>query len=415
VAKRVTKDELESAIAELNKKRSEWLRRPDVSAVDVGFKIKEKELTDELAIRVHVKRKKPIEALESYELFSTSGDPSRAGAFPIDVLEAEYAASQVQMSAEIMEAEAVDRRDRVRPLVGGISVGNPRISAGTLGAIVWDRTDCQVSLLSNWHVLCGSRECQVGESILQPGKFDGGRPGDEIAKLKRWRLDRDMDAALATLVENQAYSRDILEADPILGIDEPRLGMSVIKSGRTTGLTEGIVDGVSHSITINYGEGNVQTFHDQIHIVPRPPWPSVDYEVSKGGDSGSVWINQNNGKAVGLHFAGETDPSPTAENAVANRMTEVARVLNFSFTPLYCKPKPNQDQLRDAVRRILCRYYPRLCGTPQAAAPYPAPDNPQYAGYAQFAESMAPPAYQWMGADMDAVIDEIIKEMQQQS
>ncbi len=112
--------------------------------------------------------------------------------------------------------------------------------------------------------------------------------------------------------------------------------MNVVKSGRTTGITQGIVDGLSLSATINY-DTTPNTFHDQIHIVPRPPWPAVDYEVSRGGDSGSVWINEATGRAVGLHFAGETDPAPTSEHGIANRMSKVAAAtgLNFSLTPLF--------------------------------------------------------------------------------
>ena len=137
--------------------------------------------------------------------------------------------------------------------------------------------------------------------------------------------------------------------------------MDVVKSGRTTAVTEGMVDGVSTSLSIDYGGGTVQTFHDQIHIVPRPPWPAVDYEVSKGGDSGSVWIEESTSKAIGLHFAGETDPSPTAENAIANRIAKVAEELEISFTPLFCPLPPFDDRLPARLRELICRRFPFLC------------------------------------------------------
>ncbi len=395
---------INDAISELNKVRKDWLRRPGVSAVDVGYKITGEGLTDELAIRVHVKRKKPLEALEDYEIFSISGSPKKAGAFSVDVIEAEYAPSRFLVAAEPLEAEAVNRRSRTNPLVGGISVGNPRVTAGTLGAIVWDRTDCQVCILSNWHVLCGDPSCAVGEPIYQPGVYDGGTAADKVAELKRWRLDKDADAALAKLTGGRGYSRDILEWHPITGVEEPALGMEVVKSGRTTGFTKGIIDGVSGSATINYGGGVVVTFHDQIHIVPRPPWPQVDYEVSKGGDSGSVWMNEDNNKAVGLHFAGETDPSPTAEHAVANRMDRVSELLNFSFTPLFCPPSIVDDGLRDIIKRALCRYFPWLCTQwspfgPQTEAT-PRPNGGNLSG--------APPM---MPVDIDSLIDAIMEEI----
>lgn len=363
--KKIAEKKINDALAELNKVRKDWLKRPGVTAVDVGYKISGDKLTDELALRVHVERKKPLAALETYECFTVSGQPEKAGGFSVDVLEADYAPAQLPpLGPEVIEAEAVSRTGRVSPLLGGISVANARVSAGTLGAIVWDREDCQVCILSNWHVLCGSSACRVGESILQPGRFDGGVAADEVAKLKRWRLDVDADAALANLTGARGSTRDVLGLSPIPGVEEPRLGMQVVKSGRTTEVTKGIIDGVGLSTKLNYGGGTVQSFRDQIHIVPRPPWPSEDYEVSKGGDSGSVWINEATGMAVGLHFAGETDPSPSAEHAIANRMVAVAEKLNFSFTPLFCKsPAPrDHSRLRDILRAFL-RLFHRSSGS----------------------------------------------------
>jgi hypothetical protein len=280
-------------------------------------------------------------------LFSVSGDAKKLGSFPIDVIEASYAPSETSAPAELEDLVGLERTTEFDPLVGGISVGNPRITAGTLGAIVWDRTDCSVCMLSNWHVLAGADAAAVGEAIWQPGRADGGTAADTVATLRRFRLDADMDAAIARLNGTRGSSRDIIGLNPIPGIDNPALGMNVTKSGRTTGVTQGMIDGVSWSGTINYQNHGPNTFNNQIHIVPRPPWPAVDYEVSRGGDSGSVWINEATGRAVGLHFAGETDPAPASENALANPMNRVAAAtgLNFSFTPLFFCTRPKIPRL----------------------------------------------------------------------
>lgn len=409
--RRVSKDRTEAAIAELNKVRSEWLRRPNVSAVDVGFKIRERELTDELAVRVHVKRKLPPEALASYEIFTTSDNPESVGAFPIDVIEADYAPGAHHR--EVLAPEAVDRQSRVDPLVAGISIGNPRVTAGTLGAIVWDRDTCDVLMLSNWHILCGSASCAAGEDIWQPGRFDGGTSSDTVAELLRWQLNADADAAVARLNGARGHTRDVLEWNPITGVEEGVLGMNVVKSGRSTGFTEGLIDGVSLSTTLNYGGGIVQTFSDQLHIVPRAPWPAVDYELSSGGDSGSVWISEASNRAVGLHFAGEVDSSPTAEHAVANRMEKVADLMNISFTPLFCTPDPDpptwdEDRIRDLIRRIICRYYPWLCGAfPQA------PQATSGCGCGN--RHAAPHAVGYPGVNVEALVEEALAEIRRQS
>lgn len=410
--KQPAKKKVEAAIEQLDRVRNSWLRRPNVTAVDVGFKIKEREITDQLAVRVHVERKLPPESLETYERFNAPDQPESVGDFPVDVIEATYGPTQAP--ALVLEAHEVDRRDRVDPLVGGVSVGNPRVTAGTLGAIVWDRKDCKVCILSNWHVLVGSPTATAGEAIYQPGVADGGRARDTVAQLKRWRLDKNMDAALAELDGSRGHSRDILGLSPIGGIEEAALGMQVVKSGRTTGVTEGIVDGVSTSLAIDYGDGVTQMFHGQIHIVPRPPWPAVDYEVSLGGDSGSVWIHERTGSAVGLHFAGENNrfnPSPAAENAVANRMTEVAgnSGLDFSFTPLFCRKPPRDDRRdRDILRSILCRWFPWLCHRP-------SPGRPQASLGGGAEEDLVPggspgPRVEGQGVDLDTVLDAILEE-----
>ena len=77
--------ELDEAIAELDKVRSNLRNRPGVTGVDVGYKIKNGEITDELAIRIHVKRKLPRESMSEHELL-----PERLGRFSVDVIVAEY-------------------------------------------------------------------------------------------------------------------------------------------------------------------------------------------------------------------------------------------------------------------------------------------------------------------------------------
>jgi hypothetical protein len=81
----IPESKVQAAISELDKVRGDWLARPNVNAVDVGLKFKDGQLTDELAIRVHVKRKLPREELQAHELF-----PTQLGGFSVDVIEANY-------------------------------------------------------------------------------------------------------------------------------------------------------------------------------------------------------------------------------------------------------------------------------------------------------------------------------------
>ena len=417
---------IDDAIELLNQHRRDWLRRPGVTAVDVGFKISNNKITDALALRVHVERKKPLAELEEHEIFNISGTeattkkkPKKVGAFPIDVIEAAYEPSPMVIADPedaVAVNEAIDRKGLVSPLIGGVSCGNARVTAGTLACIVFDRADGSPLILSNWHVLAGSRDAVSGEEIWQPGRVDGGNSGRTVARLSRFRLDRDMDAAVAALNTTRPHVRDIIGLNPVSGMESPQLGMQVAKSGRTTGNTEGIIDGVSLSTSINYGAAGVVSFRDQIHIVPRPPWPAVDYEVSMGGDSGSIWINEATGKAVGLHFAGETTASPTAENAIANRIVRVAEELNFSFLPVIAPTPPVEPPplpSRNALRAILCRLLPFLCGGSQGAQMTPPPaDHLCSCGGHQLPEQVAPAAAPAMAGDViDLIIDAVYADL----
>ncbi len=208
-------------MAALDQVRREWLRRPGVTAVDVGFKIKDREVTDTVAVRVHVGRKLPVAELDTSEVFNETGKtPSKIGGFPVDVIEATYGPSNAPTVLDYEDAvalEAVDRKAAVDPLIGGVSCGNTRVTAGTIGAIVFNKTTCKPMILSNWHVLAGASAAAVGENIVQPGTVDGGT--QTVANLTKMVLDSRMDAAVATLNGARGHTRDILGLGTISGID----------------------------------------------------------------------------------------------------------------------------------------------------------------------------------------------------
>ena len=77
----ISQQDVEQATAELDRVRADWLRRPEVTAVDVGLAVEDKRRLDEVAIRVHVRRATP-EVRESF--------PERLGKFRICFIEAEY-------------------------------------------------------------------------------------------------------------------------------------------------------------------------------------------------------------------------------------------------------------------------------------------------------------------------------------
>ncbi len=349
-----SKDKWTVMVEALYRNRRQLLRIPGVTAVDLGYKIVDGQFTDKLALRVHVERKLPKEVFKDrpYEFISKSGTAGSTGKeethfdlrdfdVPVDVIEAaykplEFAEPPRPRTMRERPQKSANRRRRLDPLVGGISIGSPHTPAGTLGALVWDKSDGSVCILSNWHVLAGDVLAETGTPCFQPGRFDQGRSSDVVARLKRWSFDDQTDAAIAELTGSRHYcAGEIVDMyQQVSGVVDPYLGMIVHKTGRSTGHTWGFVDGLYFSSAIKYTNGIVQVFEKQIHIAPTSP----DTQISQPGDSGSVWVTPSNGegyKAVGLHFAGNLPHSAFGEYALANPMRNVACCLDFSFRPRF--------------------------------------------------------------------------------
>ena len=316
----INPDELTRAEAALESVRDDWLERDGVTAIDLGFRWRAGRMSDQLAVRVHVVKKKAEVELAAGQLF-----PKEILGIPVDIIEATYAPQALVNSKAEAAIEGRGQRFDVVPI--GVSVGCRYSTAGTLGAKVIDLDDGQEMILSNWHVLVGRRNVETDLAIWQPGWIDGGtRDANTIARLARWVLG-PYDAAVARLTgERQVISRT-LEGRPIEDISEPQLGMQVWKSGRSSGYTEGFVDGIKMTVPLSYGPIGVHTLSRVFRIVPIPG--AAYREVSVAGDSGSVWVDDRSGKAVGLHFAGEIGNTP--EHALAHEIKPVLEKLRVRF------------------------------------------------------------------------------------
>src|SRR5512134_158528 len=147
------------------------LQKQNVVGVGVGYKESNGEKTDQVAVVVLVEEKKPLAALRDEDLI-----PRELEGMRTDVVEVGYL--RAQQSA----------RERYRPIIpSGVSVGHYKVTAGTLGTMVKDRTTSEFFLLSNNHVLANSNDALVNDAILQPAAMDGGQnPADVVAKLERF-------------------------------------------------------------------------------------------------------------------------------------------------------------------------------------------------------------------------------------
>lgn len=317
----------------LNKNRRKLLKK-DLTAVGIGYKTVGGKRTEELCVVCSVVIKKGVGELSPKKLI-----PGKIKGIKTDVIE-----------TGTIKALHTERH---RPAVGGISVGHIDITAGTLGCVV-KKADTRY-LLSNSHVLACSGDANLGDDILQPGTHDGGTSvndhfaelsahvpihfsgaiaGCPISRVFVWGINKLLqligsktylqamkqsetnlvDAAIAQPLKDSELSDEILEIGKIKGAKSAILGMKIKKSGRTTQVTTGEVTQVDVTVRVQYGEGKIAEFSDQI----------MAGKMCEGGDSGSAVVTDDN-YIIGLLFAG-SDTS-----MIACRIENVFDLLDCSI------------------------------------------------------------------------------------
>jgi hypothetical protein len=213
-------------------------------------------------------------------------------------------------------------RQRFRsPLFGGVSIGQyPLVTAGTLGCLCTSaELNEPVLMLSNNHVLAATNNAKNGDLIIQPARYDNGKPpGDTVAQLFDFvpiafeGKDNYVDAALAKPDKKIKLSPEIQGIGKIREVvGGVEVNTRVKKMGRTTHLTLGTTKSVGGTYRVSYGPAGKAILKDQILITGSNSTP-----FSAGGDSGSLVLDQRN-RALGLLFAG------TPSHSIANPIITV--------------------------------------------------------------------------------------------
>ncbi|MEV0414776.1 DNA/RNA non-specific endonuclease [Streptomyces sp. NPDC050448] len=292
---------------------SGYLSDPNVSSIGIGYKEKNGKRSKELALQFTVDKKvrpegvRDVGSAEIPPVIDIGGGVE----VPTDVVQRSYKPHFLV----VPEAQTPERQKRVNPVRPGVSVGNVKVGAGTLGCIVFDKNDGSTCVLSNWHVLNG-RKGVLGDEVVQPGTTDDSRIAlNRLGTLKRAHLGQVGDCAVSSITE-----RDFDTAILDLGVTptklgEPQIDDKVVKSGRTTGVTHGVVTRPFAKVSINYGPPVGVREIECFEIGPDPSHPADGDEISLPGDSGSAWLfKARTGKPTdvlaGLHFGGEGDGDP---------------------------------------------------------------------------------------------------------
>lgn len=333
-AKQPSKDFMEKLKSFVRTRGTGFLNDPNINSVGIGYKQINGKPTNELAIQFTVGQKLSPEALVAAD---TSPIPESflidGVEVPTDVIQRTYQPAYKTVAETVTNL----RKTRINPVVPGVSVANRRESAGTIGAIVYDAHTGAPYILSNWHVLHGPNG-RIGDDVVQPGPHDDNRVDlNRLGTLVRSHLGAAGDCAIAT-IEDREFSPAVFELDIRPGqLGEPELNDKVIKSGRTTGVTHGIVIRLHTIVRLDYGGNTGEQDIGGFEIGPDPAHPAGNGEISMGGDSGSLWLFKSaNGKTThviaGLHFAGEGAGDPN-EHAVACYARSVFEKLEISLAP----------------------------------------------------------------------------------
>jgi hypothetical protein len=227
---------------------------------------------------------------------------------------------------------------------------------GTLGCLVTKQG--KYYILSNFHVLANDiipgnngKVSEVGDIIVQPGPLDyrcEAPLNNAVGKLSEWepistKQQNYIDAAIGEVINDTVRVDGYIEGLGIIKDSpvEPYIGMKVVKSGRTTGVTYGIIEGIDTNVIVTYDKecGSNQTYEavfvNQILITPDTTRNTI---FSASGDSGSLILREDDLSPVGLLFAG------SGNYTQANRINMVLQRFGVSIVGLHQYVQPLQPQ-----------------------------------------------------------------------
>ncbi|KEI01882.1 S1 family peptidase [Clostridium botulinum] len=202
---------------------------------------------------------------------------------------------------------------RIRPVLGGYSIGVDGLKAGTTGCLVADNKHDYI--LTCNHVVAGNTIEKVNKVVVQPApKFGGKVPKDAVGLVRKFvpvNVRGEFNYVDAAIVQTDRSKSSIAIAyvGPIKGTNFTKIGQKVKKVGATTELTTGIVKTKFTVIIIDF-LGRQVTFKNQ----------TTTTKMSDDGDSGSILLNDKN-EALGMLMGNNSTIS------IYNNITDVVQSL----------------------------------------------------------------------------------------
>jgi hypothetical protein len=341
--------DIESLRLKLENDKAELLKRHKAHAVGIGYKYVNGKRTDKIAVIFYVYRKRPLAQLQKLKIEPV---PETIYDYPTDV-------------REVREGfKPRSEKEKHRPFQGGVSGISIKEegAAATLGIV-----NQKGEVLSNNHVLANESlttnpTAEKGDKFLQPSWLDGGTEADVAGELDRWvdlkplgyatcpigkgvaktlnflaellkrkgrfiyltEEENYMDGAVGVAYEG-LWKPGVMGLGEVEGARDLKLGEKVVKRGRTTSLTKGIVTAVGVTVDVGGYQGIYTCrFVDQITI------EADENSFSEAGDSGSAILTEQPLQFVALLFAGGQDTSGR-DITIATPYKYVKEYLNYQL------------------------------------------------------------------------------------
>lgn len=162
----------------------ELFKKYNIVGLGIGFKKKKRRSTKDLSLKIFVKQKVP-----SYDLKPENMIPNQIDGVLTDI-EGIGDVYALPFPYDLGPYKTPSKRiEKYRPAPPGVSIGHYKITAGTFGAVMVDKKTGERLILTNNHAAANSNDAKIGDPILQPGPYDGGKMSDKRWENGGWNYD----------------------------------------------------------------------------------------------------------------------------------------------------------------------------------------------------------------------------------
>jgi hypothetical protein len=115
----------------------------------------------------------------------------------------------------------------------------------------------------------------------------------------------------------------------VTGLGTPIVGQIVQKSGATTCLTQGMIDGLGEYRDIAVA-AEIDGVGPAFRIVPEAS-ETAEFPLGLPGDSGALWFDAESGSALGLHVRGPDNLGGGDQYAIASLMSSIVTAFGVTI------------------------------------------------------------------------------------